>query len=44
MSRTAFPWERSYPVGVRWDAPIVPSTLPKLLDDAVEAYGDKPAI
>ena len=44
MSRTAFPWERSYPPGVRWDAPIVPSTLPKLLDDAVAAYGDKPAI
>ncbi|MEE1656049.1 dicarboxylate--CoA ligase PimA [Microvirga sp. CF3062] len=44
MSRTAFPWEPSYPPGVRWDAPIVPSTLPKLLDDAVAAYGDKPAI
>ncbi|KFG70099.1 dicarboxylate--CoA ligase PimA [Microvirga sp. BSC39] len=40
----AFPWERSYPPGVRWDAPIVPSTLPKLLDDAVEAYGDRSAI
>jgi long-chain acyl-CoA synthetase len=44
MSRTAFPWERSYPPGVRWNAPIVPSTLPKLLDEAVTAYGDKPAI
>lgn len=44
MNRTAFPWERSYPPGVRWDAPIVPSTLPKLLDDAVAAYGDRPAI
>jgi long-chain acyl-CoA synthetase len=44
MSRTAFPWERSYPAGVRWDSPIVPSTLPKLLDEAVAAYGDKPAI
>ncbi|MBM1171136.1 dicarboxylate--CoA ligase PimA [Microvirga arabica] len=44
MSRTAFPWERSYPPGVRWDAPIVPSTLPKLLDEAVAAYGDRPAI
>ncbi|MGF9758522.1 dicarboxylate--CoA ligase PimA [Microvirga sp. 0TCS3.31] len=44
MSRTAFPWERSYPVGVRWDAPIVPSTLPQLLDGAVAAYGDRPAI
>ncbi|MFC1457560.1 dicarboxylate--CoA ligase PimA [Microvirga arabica] len=44
MSRTAVPWERSYPPGVRWDAPIVPSTLPKLLDEAVAAYGDRPAI
>jgi long-chain acyl-CoA synthetase len=44
MSRTAFPWERSYPPGVRWDAPIVPSTLPQLLDEAVAAYGDRPAI
>ncbi|MFC5082328.1 dicarboxylate--CoA ligase PimA [Microvirga arabica] len=44
MSRTAFPWERSYPPGVRWDAPSVPSTLPKLLDEAVAAYGDRPAI
>jgi long-chain acyl-CoA synthetase len=44
MNRTAFPWEPSYPPGVRWDAPIVPSTLPKLLDDAVAAYGDRPAI
>ncbi|MBJ6125202.1 dicarboxylate--CoA ligase PimA [Microvirga splendida] len=40
----AFPWERSYPPGVRWDAPIVPSTLPQLLDDAVTAYGSRPAI
>ncbi|MBF9196334.1 dicarboxylate--CoA ligase PimA [Microvirga terrestris] len=44
MNRTAFPWERSYPPGVRWDAPIVPSTLPRLLDEAVAAYGDRPAI
>ncbi len=44
MSRQIFPWERSYPPGVRWDAPIGQTTLPKLLDDAVAAYGDKPAI
>jgi long-chain acyl-CoA synthetase len=44
MSRRAFPWERSYPPGVRWDAPIAPTTLPDLLDAAVAAYGDKPAI
>ncbi len=44
MSRQTFPWERSYPPGVRWDAPIAPTTLPKLLDEAVSAFGDKPAI
>ncbi|MBL0403351.1 dicarboxylate--CoA ligase PimA [Microvirga aerilata] len=44
MSRQTFPWERSYPPGVRWDAPIRQTTLPKLLDEAVSAYGDRPAI
>jgi long-chain acyl-CoA synthetase len=44
MSRTIFPWERSYPPGVSWDAMIERSTLPKLLDDAVAAYGDRTAI
>jgi long-chain acyl-CoA synthetase len=44
MSRPTFPWERSYPPGVRWDAPIVPSTLPTLIDEAVAAYGNRPAI
>jgi long-chain acyl-CoA synthetase len=44
MSRQTFPWERSYPPGVRWDAAIGQTTLPQLLDDAVAAYGDRPAI
>ncbi|HEX2553822.1 MAG TPA: dicarboxylate--CoA ligase PimA [Microvirga sp.] len=43
MSRPR-PWERSYPPGVRWDAPIVPSTLPALLDKAVAAHGPRVAI
>ena len=38
------PWERSYPPAVRWDAPIVPSTLPRLLDGAVAAFGPHPSI
>ncbi len=38
------PWERSYPEGVRWDAPIVPSTLPALLDEAVAKHGRRTAI
>ena len=37
-------WERSYPPGVRWDTPIVPSTLPALLDKAVAAHRDRTAL
>jgi long-chain acyl-CoA synthetase len=37
-------WERSYPPGVRWDGPIVPSTLPALFDRAVAAHGPRTAI
>ncbi len=39
-----YPWERSYPPGVRWDTPIETCTLPALLDRAVGAHGDKPAL
>ena len=39
-----FAWEASYPPGARWDAPLPTSTLPALLDRAVAAYGDHPAI
>ncbi|HEV2603918.1 MAG TPA: dicarboxylate--CoA ligase PimA [Microvirga sp.] len=38
------PWERSYPPGVRWDAPITRSTLPALIDEAVVAHGPRTAI
>ncbi|HWV81817.1 MAG TPA: dicarboxylate--CoA ligase PimA [Hyphomicrobiaceae bacterium] len=37
------PWEKSYPPGVRWDAPIEVGTLPALLARAVARYGEKPA-
>ena len=37
------PWEKSYPPGVVWDAPIVVGTLPALLARAVATYGGKPA-
>jgi long-chain acyl-CoA synthetase len=37
------PWEKSYPPGVVWDAPIEVGTLPALLARAVGRYGDKPA-
>jgi long-chain acyl-CoA synthetase len=43
MSRP-HPWERSYPPGTRWDAPLVATTLPSLLDRAVATFGPRPAL
>jgi long-chain acyl-CoA synthetase len=43
MNARPYPWEKSYPAGVRWDAPIETSTLSMLLDKAVAAYGERPA-
>ncbi len=37
------PWEKSYPTGVRWDAPIATSTLGRLIDRAA-LLGARPAI
>jgi long-chain acyl-CoA synthetase len=39
-----FAWERSYPAGVRWDAPLQASTVPALLDKAVAEFGPRTAI
>ena len=44
MAPRPFPWERSYPPGVRWDAPLKITTLPALLDAAVAEFGPKTAI
>jgi long-chain acyl-CoA synthetase len=38
MSSRPFPWERSYPPGVKWDVGIVPTTIPQLLDRAVAEF------
>jgi long-chain acyl-CoA synthetase len=38
------PWERSYPPGVRWDAPLEISTLPAMLDTFTAQWGPKPAL
>ncbi len=38
------PWEKSYPAGVRWDAPIETTTLQVLLERAVAAYGERTAL
>jgi len=43
MSERPFAWERSYPPGVSWDAPISVSTLPGHLDKAVAAFGPQRA-
>jgi long-chain acyl-CoA synthetase len=39
-----FPWERSYPAGLRWDAPLEASTLPALLEKAATDFGPRTAI
>jgi long-chain acyl-CoA synthetase len=39
-----YPWEKSYPAGIRWDCPIATSTLQELLDRAVADYADRPAL
>jgi len=36
-------WERSYPAGVRWDAPIATATLTDLFDDFTRRWAAKPA-
>jgi long-chain acyl-CoA synthetase len=43
MSARPYPWEKSYPANVRWDAPIETGTLSALLDRSVAAYGERPA-
>ncbi len=44
MGERPFAWERSYPPALRWDAPLDITTLPALLDTAVERFGDRPYI
>jgi long-chain acyl-CoA synthetase len=39
-----WPWERSYPPGVRWDAPLAISTLPQMLDTFTAQWGTKRAL
>jgi long-chain acyl-CoA synthetase len=43
MSRRSYAWEKSYPSGVRWDAPIATTTLQELLDHSVANFGPLPA-
>jgi long-chain acyl-CoA synthetase len=43
MGERPYAWEKSYPPGVRWDAPIKTSTLQELLDTAAAAFGERTA-
>jgi long-chain acyl-CoA synthetase len=38
------PWLKSYPDGVRWDAPLSTSPVPQLLDDAAARWPDNTAL
>jgi len=38
------PWEKSYPPGVRWDAPIATATLPAMLDAITAKWATRPAL
>ena len=37
-------WEKSYPAGIRWDAPIERAPLTALLDAATDTWGPKAAL
>jgi len=41
---SAMPWIKSYPAGVRWDAPIAATPVPQVLEDATAKWGARPAI
>jgi long-chain acyl-CoA synthetase len=42
--RRRFPWEASYPPGIRWDSPIATGMIPALLDRTAATFADKPAL
>jgi long-chain acyl-CoA synthetase len=42
MSKRPFHWEKSYPPGLSWDAPINITTIPAMFDKAVIEHGPKP--
>ncbi|MDP9139136.1 MAG: alpha/beta fold hydrolase, partial [Pseudomonadota bacterium] len=39
-----YPWEKSYPAGLRWDAAIAPRSLPSVLEAAVVEFADRPCL
>lgn len=44
MPENAYPWLKSYPANIKWDAVIPERPLYELLDNAEKNYGDKTAI
>ncbi len=40
----AHPWLKSYPAGVRWDAPIEPAPLQGVLERSARRFADRPAL
>lgn len=44
MTDATFPWLRSYPANIAWDAPLPAHPMFSLLDEAEDAYGDRLAI
>jgi len=44
MSKRPFNWEKSYPPGLSWDAPLGITTIPAMFDKAVAEHGPKPFI
>lgn len=42
--RAEFPWTKSYPPDLRWDAPVRKTFIHQLLDEAAAAYPDSIAI
>ena len=41
---TAFPWIKSYPAGVRWDAELPTMPVQQILDETAANWPDKPAL
>ena len=41
MTKRPFAWEKSYPPGVSWDAPILITSIPELFDTAVDRFGPR---
>ncbi len=39
-----YPWIKSYPPGVRWDAELVVKPVPRLLDEAAARWPEQPAL